>query len=110
MVIALACKEKDQVAERFTLAQTFTIYKVDFGHIGSPTIVFQENETPAMLLRGYGVDLVICGRIGRTAGQSLMDEGIKFFGGVSGRSDQVLASYLAGTLEAAFDFTDHEEE
>lgn len=109
MIIALAC-DQGQVAERFTLARAFTIYKVDFGNIGSPTTVFPEREAPAMLLLGYGVDLVICGRIGRTSQQDLQEEGIKFFGGVSGRADQVLSAYLDGTLEPASDFVDYDEE
>lgn len=52
---------------------------------------------------------MICGRIGSASQRSLVDEGIKFFGGVSGRVDQVMASYMDGALEPAADFNDYEE-
>lgn len=109
MIIALACEE-DRIAGRFAAARHFTIYEVDFGKIGEPTVATPDAETHAVLLRGYAVDLVICGRISRAAQQSLLEEGIKFFGGVSGRADRALAAYLDGTLETATDFNDGEEE
>lgn len=109
MIIALACEE-EEIAGRFTAASSFVIYEIEFGSIGTPVIAAPEQEAHAVFLRGYAVDLVICGRIGRTAQQSLIEEGIKFFGGVSGRADQTLSAYLDGTLEAAADFIDREEE
>ena len=109
MIIALACEE-DLVAGRFAAARSFVIYEVDFGKVGSPTVAAPENEAPAAFLRGYAVDLVICGRIGRASQQNLLEEGIKFFGGVSGRADRALTAYLDGTLEAAADFNDYEDE
>ena len=108
MIIALACEE-DRVAGRFAVARSFAIYEVDFGKVGEPTVAAPQGETHAVFLRGYAVDLVICGRINRAAQQSLLEEGIKFFGGVSGRADQALSAYLDGTLEAEADFNDEEE-
>ncbi len=109
MIIALACEE-DRIAGRFAAARSFAIYEVDFGKVGAPTVAAPEGETHAVFLRGYAVDLVICGRISRTAQQSLLEEGIKFFGGVSGRADQALSAYLDGTLETTADFNDGEDE
>lgn len=74
-----------------------------------PAVEAPGGEGPARFLRDRGVDLVICGRIGSASQRSLVDEGIKFFGGVSGRVDQVMASYMDGALEPAADFNDYEE-
>jgi len=108
MIIALACEE-DRIAGRFAATRSFAIYEVDFGKVGEPTVAAPDGGTHAVFLRGYDVDLVICGRIGRTAQQNLLEEGIKFFGGVSGRADQALSAYLDGTLEPEADFNDEEE-
>lgn len=109
MIIALACEE-DRIAGRFAAARRFEIYEIDFGKVGTPAVAAPERETPAAFLRGYAVDLVICGRIGRDMQQRLLEEGIKFFGGASGRADRALSAYLDGTLETEADFTDYEEE
>lgn len=109
MIIALACEE-DRIAGRFTATQRFEIYEVDFGKIGTPAVGTPENESAAVFLRGFSVDLVICGRIGRSAQRKLLEEGVKFFAGISGRADRALTAYLDGTLEAETDFTDYEAE
>src|SRR5690606_13449787 len=101
---------EDRIAGRFAVAQSVAIYEVAFGKVGAPTVAAPAGGTHAVFLRGYAVDLVICGRISRTAQQSLLEEGIKFFGGVSGRADRALSAYLDGTLEAAADFSDGEDE
>ena len=109
MVIALACEEK-QIAERFVRASEFAVYEVEFGRVSNRNTVMSGTREMAMFLRECGVDLVICGRIGRGSRQRLMEEGIKFFGGVSGPVERVLSAYLDGSLEAAGDFNDYEEE
>ncbi len=109
MIIALACEE-NRIATRFVSTQCFEIYEIASGQAGTPTVAVPAGGNPAFLLRDHAVDLVICGKIGRKTQQSLLEEGIKFFGGVSGRSDQTLTAYLDGTLELEMDFTDHEEE
>lgn len=109
MIIALAC-DGEQVAERFVRASAFAVYEVDFGRVGGRSTVIPGGRETAPFLRECKVDLVLCGRIGSGSRQRLMEEGIKFFGGVSGPVERVLSAYLDGSLEAAGDFNDYEEE
>ncbi|MBS1369686.1 MAG: hypothetical protein HPZ91_06980 [Lentisphaeria bacterium] len=109
MIIALACEE-NRVAERFVRAPEFAVYEVDFGRVGGRNTVRPGGNAAERFLRECGVDLVICGRIGEGSRRRLMDEGIKFFGGVSGPVERVLCAYLDGSLEAVADFDDFEEE
>lgn len=109
MIIALAC-EAGEIAERFVLASEFAVYEIEFGRVSNRNTVTPGERAREPFLRECGVDLVICGRIGRGSRRRLMEEGIKFFGGVSGARERVLSAYLDGSLEPAADFDDHEEE
>lgn len=109
MIIALA-SEGNRIAERFVRASEFAVYEVDFGRVGGRSTVIPGGRETGSFLRECKVDLVICGRIGLRSRQRLMEEGIKFFGGVSGPVERALSAYLDGSLEAAGDFNDYEEE
>lgn len=50
-----------------------------------------------MLVNGQ-VDILICGGIGAGAQNALANAGITLYGGVSGKVDQVIKSFIEGTL------------
>jgi predicted Fe-Mo cluster-binding NifX family protein len=57
---------------------------------------------------------MICGGIGGGAINAMAESGIKVYAGASGNADEVIKSYLAGTLaevgEATCDHHDHEHQ
>lgn len=108
MRIALAC-EGGRISPRFCCASEFAIFELEFGKIGSSSVETPDCGDFVRFLRDRGIDLVICGRIGSASQRALLEEGIKLFGGVSGRADQVMASYLNGALDPVADFKDDGE-
>ncbi len=66
----------------------------------------------AGFLRDLGAEVMICGGIGGGAIAAMGEAGIKVYAGASGSADDVIASYIAGTLpesgDATCDHHDHE--
>ena len=62
----------------------------------------------AGFLRERGADVMICGGIGGGAIAAMAQSGIKVYAGASGNADEVIGSYIAGTLAEVGDATcDH---
>lgn len=49
-------------------------------------------------IRGFGVDVLVCGAVTRQMSDMLKDSGIQIVPGVSGHPEEVLHAYLQGTL------------
>lgn len=101
MKIAVAYKN-GQVFAHFGHTEQFKIYDVEDGRVVRAA-VFDTNGSGhgalAGMLRGMGVDTLICGGIGGGAKTALAEAGIRLYGGVAGDVDKAVADLLAGRLE-----------
>ncbi|MBO5197947.1 MAG: P-loop NTPase [Lachnospiraceae bacterium] len=100
IVIAAATDENGNVSGHFGHCGMFTIYALENGNLISRVTVKPQaggHEAAAEFLKGYGVNVVICGGIGGPAMQLLMEDGILVVPGMQGDVDVAVASYLDGS-------------
>ena len=89
------------VFQHFGHTEQFKFYDVENGSIVSSQVVDTNGQGHGALsgfLAQAKVDALICGGIGGGAQAALKEAGISFFGGVSGKPDEAVRSYLDGTL------------
>ena len=94
--------ENGQIFQHFGHTETFKVYEIADGRIVSAEVVGSNGSghgALAGLLAGKGVDVLICGGIGRGAQIALAQAGVKLYGGCSGSADAAVEALLAGTLE-----------
>lgn len=104
--------ENNQVFQHFGHTEKFKIYEIDEamvfgdkiegGKIISSEIVDTNGSGHGALagfLKEHDVKFLICGGIGGGAQSALAENGIKFFGGVTGDCDFAVESLLNGTLQ-----------
>ena len=105
--------ENGEVFQHFGHASEFKIY-TDEGKTLTSEIVRPEDESHeavAAFLKKQGVDILICGGIGEGARQALEAEHILLCSNVSGNADEVVESFLEGSLEFTSTAScDHHEE
>ncbi len=93
--------EDEKVFQHFGHTQQFKIYEATDGKVMSSQIV-STNGSGHTALAGFlveqGVDVLICGGIGGGAKTALYANNILLYGGVTGNADEVVDSFLAGTL------------
>lgn len=93
--------ENEMVFQHFGHTLAFKIYEVEDGKIVK-SYVEETNGSGhsalAGMLKGLGVDVLICGGIGMGAKVALIEADIRLFGGVSGNCDEVAEAYLSNTL------------
>ena len=107
--------ENGEVFQHFGRTPQFKLYEIENGEIISEEVL-DTGETGHGALAGFlieaGVDVMICGGIGEGAIAAMGESGIKVYAGASGKADDVVRSYLAGTLaeigDATCDHHDHE--
>lgn len=63
----------------------------------------------ASVMQQMGITLMLAGNMGMGAFNKLSDHGISVVRGCSGRVDDVIASYLNGTLQDSGDACDHHD-
>lgn len=100
MKIAIA-SDGGQVAGHFGHCERFRIYEIEGNSIVSETEIVNPEHKPGFLpvfLQSHGVEVVVAGGMGQRAQDIFRLKGVKVYAGVSGTLDDVLASYLAGTL------------
>lgn len=101
MKIAIV-KAGDQVSSHYGQAEGFLLAELDNGSVRSRSVVQAPAEHScgglAQLFVQHGVDTVIVGGIGGGALQHLNAAGINIVAGACGGLEEVLASYLDGTL------------
>lgn len=93
--------ENDQVFQHFGHCQEFKIYDVENGEVVKCGIADASafgHESTIGFLKTLGVDILICGGIGPGAQNVLLRNGIQFYGGTSGRADDVVAAFLKNEL------------
>ena len=93
--------ENGQVFQHFGHTAHFKVYDVYDGAVTSAEVVSTNGSghgALAGLLKGLGVEVLICGGIGGGARNALNAAGIKLYGGVSGDTDKAVEALLGGTL------------
>lgn len=101
MIIAVTY-ENENVFQHFGHTQNFKLYNVEDNKIIDCKVVStngQGHGALATFLKNNNVDIVICGGIGSGAQIALNNNGIKFYGGVSGGCDDSVSALLNNTLE-----------
>ncbi len=107
--------ENGEVFQHFGRTPQFKVYEVTDGKAVSSEVI-DTNGTGHGALAGFlkdlGAEVMICGGIGGGAIAAMGEAGIKVYAGASGNADEVIASYIAGTLpesgDATCDHHDHE--
>jgi predicted Fe-Mo cluster-binding NifX family protein len=103
-------KEGALVSQHFGHTPEFAIFTVEDGKVLSKEVVQSPGHEPGKLPRlmsSYGVTHVITGGMGRKAQQMFEELNIKVFSGASGEIDEVLKSFLNGTLKTGQNLCDH---
>lgn len=96
--------ENGNVFQHFGHTEQFKVYDIEDGKVaGTQVIETNGNGHGALagMLSALKVDTLICGGIGAGAQNALTEAGIRFYGGVSGGTDEAVEALLAGKL--AFD-------
>lgn len=101
MIVAVV-KEGDRVSPHYGRSEGFVLAEVDDGSVKSRSIIQAPSQHScgglAELFLKHRVDTVIVGGIGGGAVQHLNAAGINVVAGASGGIDEVLASFLDGSL------------
>ena len=93
--------ENEMVGQHFGHTEQFKLYDVEDGEVKSAQIIDTNGTGHGALagfLRAAEVETLICGGIGMGARNALQEVGIRLYPGVSGKADEAMAAYLAGTL------------
>ena len=93
--------ENGMIFQHFGHTAQFKIYQVEDGKVVSSQVVDTNGSGHGALagfLKGYGVDVLICGGIGGGARNALAEAGIQLYPGAVGEADAQVASLLEGSL------------
>jgi len=107
--------ENGEVFQHFGRTPQFKVYEIAEDKVVSSEVT-DTNGTGHGALAGFlkelGVEEMICGGIGGGAISAMEAAGIKVYAGASGNADDVIGSYIDGTLSEVHDATcghhDHE--
>lgn len=93
--------DEGQVFQHFGKSERFKLYDVTDGAITSSKVLESNGAghgALVTLLKEEHVEVLICGGIGTGAQNALKEAGIRFYGGVQGNADEVVADFLADRL------------
>ena len=93
--------ENGMIGQHFGRTEQFKIYDIRDGKVAGSQVVGTGGTAHSALagfLRAAEVETLICGGIGMGARHALEELGIRLLPGLSGEADEVVASYLDGTL------------
>lgn len=94
--------EQEMIDQHFGRTEQFKFYDVQDGQVTSSQIIDAGGTGHGALvgfLRAAEVEVLICGGIGMGARMALEEAGVELLPGVAGNADEVVRSYLEGTLE-----------
>lgn len=94
--------DNGNVFQHYGQTKRFKIYDVENNQVVESTTISTNGSghgALAAILKKIQVDTLICGGIGGGAKQALTAANIKFYGGVSGDTDEAVAALLQGTLQ-----------
>ena len=93
--------EKGEVFQHFGHTENFKVYTIEDDKILSSEIISSNgtgHESLAGMLKGLGIETLICGGIGGGAKVALAQEEITVYPGVSGNADDAVKAFFNGTL------------
>lgn len=93
--------ENGEVFQHFGRTPEFKIYTIENGDIKLEEVLDTGDSGHGALagfLRDAGADVLICGGIGGGAIAAMDESRIKVYAGASGNADDVIKSYIDGTL------------
>ncbi|MCR4610571.1 MAG: DUF134 domain-containing protein [Lachnospiraceae bacterium] len=96
--------DNGNVFGHFGKTQQFKVYNIEDGKVVDSEILDTNGEgcgALAGILNVADVDSLICGGIGGGAQRAIQEAGINLYAGASGNTDEVVESFLAGTLDAS---------
>ena len=97
--IAVPIMDNNQIDQHFGKANRFKVYDI-FNHVLVDQKEFScagdGHESATNLLKEQQINTVICGGIGQEALETLLEEQVKVYPGMTGDVDVVVASYLDG--------------
>lgn len=91
----------EEVFQHFGKTEAFKIYTIEGGKVVESQVVGTEGKGHGALvgfLKERGVEALICGGVGAGAQNALSENGIKLYGGASGKCDALVNDFIAGTL------------
>jgi predicted Fe-Mo cluster-binding NifX family protein len=86
----------DAVNQHFGRAPAYTVFDTDTGEYS--VVVRNGSEGPADLMAGAGVNVMLCGGIGKGASAMLQQRGIDVFIGASGTIKDAIDAWNSGAL------------
>lgn len=98
MIIAAAYKQ-DNISQNFEDTEQFKVYETEGGRILSSRLIGAEGSGYGALtdlLRGKGIDVLLCGGIDDVMRKALTDKNIEICAGTSGSADEAVEAYLRG--------------
>ncbi len=94
--------ENGEVFQHFGHTENFKVYTIEKGKVISSEIISSNgtgHESLAGMLKELGINTLICGGIGGGAKMALAQEGLTVYPGTSGNTDDVIKSFLDGTIK-----------
>ncbi|MDR1628751.1 MAG: dinitrogenase iron-molybdenum cofactor biosynthesis protein [Oscillospiraceae bacterium] len=94
--------DNGNVFQHYGQTKRFKVYDVENNQVVTATTINTNGSghgALADILKKIQVDTLICGGIGDGAKRALTETNIKFYGGVSGDTDEAVAALLQGTLQ-----------
>lgn len=105
--------QNQMVWQHFGRSPEFTIYTIEENKVIKKEVLVSNgagHTDLVLLLKRNFVNVLICGGLGSCAVECANANHIEVYSGASGFADEVLSSYLNGTLQANHDATcDHHE-
>ncbi len=92
-----------EVNEHFGMSEFFALLEAEGDRITKVEVIedspsLKERKTPAEVLAGHGVKIVLAGGIGPHMIKDLQDRGVRIFRGAAGTVEQAFEDYKAGML------------
>ena len=112
-MIAAVTYDNGNVFQHFGKTKQFKLYEIRDKQVFSTRVLDAGNtghEALAGLLKGMGVDLVICGGLGDGASAALSSAGIMVVSGAQGDCDEAVQAWLKGELASGGVNCDHHEQ
>ena len=98
--IAVACEE-NQVSEHFGLCKHFKVYNIEGKSVRLIEQLANPGHKPCELpeyICNFGATTIISGSMGKAAAHIAKEHGIEKIVGATGDTDEVIASYIDGSL------------
>lgn len=98
------------VAQHFGRCPSYTIFEINNGTFANKTVIQNPGHQPGFLprfLAEKGVNCVIAGGMGPRAQNLFVEQGIDTIVGVTGSVEEIIKSYLNGTLTSGESFCEH---